>query len=227
MAIRPVKAAANDSSTHELRARLGACTLDFTCLGLLDVVGGNPVRVVGVCGTDSGGIGRGGVQVGLLHSGSRPLGFSAAALLGKVWCDPDGVEEVENTSEECEDEEVQEDDLGVKNAGLRLNHTDSSVESLNGEKLGHVLGKNGDKAQAEILRMHISGKTERQGLLLSGWDLDSIGDAGKIADNLGRLSQSGKSSCHEIDRHRLRFLIVECQQSLRGFAVDELDAEDL
>lgn len=99
-----------DPKRNDLRARLGAGTLDFARLGLLNVVCGNPVRVVGGGGGDRRGISRRSIQISLLGgSGSRLLGVSAASLLREVWRNPNGVEEVENTGEEGKDEEVEED----------------------------------------------------------------------------------------------------------------------
>lgn len=72
------------------------------------MVGGNPVRVVGSGGGDSG-IRRGNIEVGLLDNGAGSLRLTTASLLREVGSNPDGVEEVEDTGKEGEDEEIEED----------------------------------------------------------------------------------------------------------------------
>lgn len=91
-----------------LSTGLGACALDLTSLGLLDVVGRDPVRVVG-SGGGNGGVRRGNIEIGLLDSDTSLLRLTATSLLGEVGGDPNGVEEVEDTGEEGKDEEVEED----------------------------------------------------------------------------------------------------------------------
>ena len=91
-----------------LSAGLGACTLDLTSLGLLDVMGRDPVRVVRR-GRGNSGVRRGNIEVSLLGSDTSPLRVTATSFLGEVGGDPDGVEEVEDTSEEGKDEEIEED----------------------------------------------------------------------------------------------------------------------
>lgn len=94
----------------ELGTALGSCALDLARLGLLDVVGGNPFGVERGRSASSSGFYRRNIRFGLLGS-SRLLGLAtlSTALLREVWCNPDGVEEVHDTSKECEDEEVKED----------------------------------------------------------------------------------------------------------------------
>lgn len=97
----------------KLGAGLGlAGALDLSGLGAVDVVGGDPVSVVG----GGGGNSRAG---SLLNSGSLSTlgraggtllgGLAALALLGEVGGDPDGVEEVDNSSKAGQEEEVEED----------------------------------------------------------------------------------------------------------------------
>lgn len=57
---------------HALSTGLGACALDLTSLGLLDVVGRDPVRVVRGGGGNSG-VRRGNIEVGLLDSDTSLL----------------------------------------------------------------------------------------------------------------------------------------------------------
>lgn len=98
------------TSVH-LRTGLGAA-LRLPGLGAGDVVGGNPVGVVG-----SGG-GNGSAAGGLLSSldlntlgalGALLGGLSSLALLGEVGNDPDGVEEIAGTRDTGQEEEVEEE----------------------------------------------------------------------------------------------------------------------
>lgn len=101
------------TSVH-LRTGLGAA-LRLAGLGAGDVVGGNPVGVVG-CG------GRNGSTGGLLGSlllnalgalGALLGGLSSLALLGEVGGDPDGVEEVAGTRDTGQEEEIEEETESV------------------------------------------------------------------------------------------------------------------
>lgn len=91
----------------DLRAGLGLAALDLPGLRTVDVVGGNPVSIVG------GGRGDGGAGSFLdnlaLGRGLLLAGLATLALLGEVGCDPDSVEEVDDTNEAGQEEEVEED----------------------------------------------------------------------------------------------------------------------
>lgn len=96
-----------------LRAGLGlAGALDLPGFRTVDVVGGNPVGVVG----GSGGNGGAGAVLDTLGfgalsaaGGSLLTGLAALALLGEVRCNPDSVEEVDDADEASQKEEVEED----------------------------------------------------------------------------------------------------------------------
>lgn len=80
-------------------------TLDLPGPRAVDVVVGDPFGIVGSGRRDSGGL-----LLGLLGDGGLLLGgLSGLALLGEVGGDPHGVEEVDDTTEGSEEEEVQED----------------------------------------------------------------------------------------------------------------------
>lgn len=101
------------SSHAGLRAGLGlAGALDLPGFRAVDVVGGNPVGVVG----GSGGNGGAGAVLDTLGfgtlgapGGSLFASLAALALLGEVRCNPDSVEEVDNADEASQEEEVEED----------------------------------------------------------------------------------------------------------------------
>lgn len=95
----------------DLGTALGSCALDLARLGLLDVVSGNPFGVERARSAGGSGVYCSILRFGLLGS-SGLLGIAAlstTALLREVWCNPNSVEEVNDTSKECEDEEVKED----------------------------------------------------------------------------------------------------------------------
>lgn len=84
---------------------LGARTLDFARLRLLDVMGGDPLGVVG-----RGRRHTGGRRIrSCLSRRSFLLRAPATAFLWEVGRNPHGVEEVNNAGKEGEDEQIQED----------------------------------------------------------------------------------------------------------------------
>lgn len=97
-------------------------TLDSTRLGTLNVVGGNPILIVGLgAGGDSRGFvvrsGSDGVDLArCLLATSRRL----TLLLREVWNNPDGVEEIADTNSACEEEEVEEEAIA---GGKRQNQS--------------------------------------------------------------------------------------------------------
>jgi len=94
-----------------LGAGLGlASTLYLARLRAGNVVRGDPVSVVGGSGGDSrvGGL-LSGDGLGALGGGTLLARLAALALLGEVGGDPHGVEEVDDTNEASQEEEVKED----------------------------------------------------------------------------------------------------------------------
>jgi hypothetical protein len=78
------------------------------------VVGWDPVGIVGRGGGNSGTLNRDFNLLGRTGGLLRRLDtLGSLALLGKVRCDPDGVEEVSNTTEASQKEEVKEDTKGM------------------------------------------------------------------------------------------------------------------
>lgn len=96
---------------HCLHAGLLAA-LDLARLGAVDVVGGDPVGIVGCSGGD-GGVG------GLLNngclgtlraaSGTLLTSLATLTLLREVGSDPDVVGKVDGTTKASQEEEVEED----------------------------------------------------------------------------------------------------------------------
>jgi hypothetical protein len=99
--------------------------LDSTRLGTLDVVGGNPVLVIGLgAGGDSRGFVVRGDSNGFglarcLLATSRRL----TLLLREVWDNPDSVEEIADTHSACEEEEVEEEAI----AGCKRQNQSTSL----------------------------------------------------------------------------------------------------
>lgn len=94
-----------------LGAGLGlASTFHLTRLGAGNVVRRNPIGVVGGSGRNGrvGGL-LDGDGLGALGGGTLLAGLAALALLREVGGDPHGVEEVDDTSEASQEEEVKED----------------------------------------------------------------------------------------------------------------------
>lgn len=90
-----------------LRAGLGLAALDLPGFRTVDVMGRNPVSVVGSGRGDSGARS---VLDNLALSRSLLLArLATLALLGEVGSDPDSVEEVDDTDEASQEEEVEKD----------------------------------------------------------------------------------------------------------------------
>lgn len=233
----------------ELRAGLGlAGALDFPGFRAVDVMRRNPVGVV----SSRGGNGSAGAVLDTLGfgalsaaGGSLLTGLATLALLREVGGNPNGIKEVDHTNEASQEEEVEEDaissqpiacdsselrngiHLGVKDAGLGLNHAHSAIEGVNGEKLALVVSQNGGQVQTKILRVHLGGEAIADALLLSSGDLDGIARGGQVTDHLALLSEVPQAASKEVHRDGIGLVVCECDQSLSRVTVDKLDAEDL
>ena len=82
--------------------------LDSARLLGLNVVSGNPLGIKGLAGGSSIGIGAGALSL-LRSLGAALSGTTGLALLGEVGGDPNVVEEVHDTDEAGEEEDVEED----------------------------------------------------------------------------------------------------------------------
>lgn len=95
-------------------------TLDLARLGAVDVVGGDPVGVVGGSGGDGGVRGllnSGGLGTLRAASGTLLASLATLALLGEVGSDPDIVGEVDGTTEASQEEQVEEDATNGQSMG--------------------------------------------------------------------------------------------------------------
>lgn len=212
------------------------------------MVRGNPVSVVGSSGGNSGtGALLHGLGLGTLGTagGSLLAGLAGLALLREVGSDPDGIEEVDDTGERGEEEEVQEDaakrivsqltkpyvrgtlHLGVEDAGLGLNHTHSAIEGLNGEELTLMVRENGSDLQTKILRVHLSRKVVADTLLLACRDFNAIARGGQVTDDLAFFLKIPQAASDEVHGDGIGLIVGDVDQRLSRTAIDELHAKDL
>lgn len=164
------------------------------------MVSRDPIRIVGgsrrhrraVRGLTGGG------GFALLRCAGWLLGelgaLSRLALLREVRGDPNGVEEVANTTETGQEKEVKEEtDHGVnlaffihshmrnnyshvrvEDAGLGLDDADSGVVGVDIEESSLSVRDNGRQSQSQVLRMHLIHETVAQLLLLASRYLDTV-----------------------------------------------------
>lgn len=215
-------------------------------LGAVDVVRGDPVRVIGGGGRN----GRAGALLGLglgALRGSLLTGLAALALLGEVGSDPDRVEEVDDASKAGQEEEVQEDTkekaivsqlahspnskghlhLGVEDAGLGLHHAHGAIEGLKGEGLTLAVRDDDSEMQTEILRVHLSGEVVADALLLTRRNLNAIPRSRQVADSLALLLEIPQATPDQLHGNGVGLVVLDVDQRLGWTTVDELDTEDL
>lgn len=110
------QAKVSGSHAVDLRAGLGLAAFDLSGLRAVDVVGGDPVGIVSSGRGDS----RAGSVLNNLALGRGLLlaGLATLALLGKVGRDPDIVEEVDDTDEAGQEEEVEEDATNMQSVPI-------------------------------------------------------------------------------------------------------------
>lgn len=96
------------------------------------------------------------------------------------------------------------------------------------------VGDDSDKAEENILRLHVEGKGEGELLLLAGGDLDVVLDGRQVADDGlvggllgGELLGGGEGAADKGDLDGAIVAVVDLDDSLCGTAVDELDAKDV
>ena len=124
--------------------------------------------------------------------------------------------------------------LRVKDASCSLNNTNGLIESLNLIDCTSLTSHDRNDVESQILRVEISGKTERQGLLLSSWYLNIVSSMGEVANNAGggvtsrcQWLQSGKCASDDSYIYGLGLVVGEAEESLCGVSIYELHAEDL
>lgn len=123
--------------------------------------------------------------------------------------------------------------LRIKDAGRRLDDADGLVVDLVGvERAGLVLN-NGGNVEGKVLRVQLGREAVGQGLALASRDLYTVALGSKVADN-GRWAWSTRDANRRHERasdkhqrHGCGLIVGNGQHSLRGMAIDKLDAKDL
>jgi len=216
----PVAKALSFSLSTGLWSRPAA--LDFAGFGFVNVMRRNPFCVVGLGRSDSRSISAASRdlirRITSLREFRRLLSsvasFATLTLLWEVGSNPDRVEEVDNTDEKCQDEEVEENDLGIENAGVRFHDADSTIEGLNSKEIALTIRHNSRKVQPQLLRMHFGGEGIAQAFIATCGDLNIVPGGRQVADILAKLSRSvqgPKAASDEIDINRAGFIIGERQ----------------
>lgn len=197
------------------------------------MVFGDPALIVALTSRDTGGLGTGEVGIG---DGLDFLGLTGggAASLGEEGLDPGLVDEVESSSECTSEEEVEEDNLRIKDADGRVNDTSSVVADVDLEDASLGVGDHCEKPQLDILGMHVQRKRVRKANLLAGCDLGSIRHGGEVLQDgshgrrVGRkLLESGEDTGDELDGDVALLVVGYVDESFGGLAIDELHAKDV
>ena len=118
--------------------------------------------------------------------------------------------------------------LRVEDAGGSLDNRDGLIVGGDGEDGVLRVSQDGDKLQAEVLRVQLGGESVGHGLLCASRDLDRVLLRGEVAHDL-RLSVDllEKRATNDVHTDRLGLVVGDGQTSFSGMTVDELDAEDL
>jgi hypothetical protein len=194
--------------------------------------------------TDDGDL-VGGVDLLALARGTRGAlaALAAATLLGEESGDPGVVDEVADTAEGGEEEEVEEDaieeklislvslvccpavmllqvslHLRVKPGQRCLNDADSLVVDLLGVDLASCALQHGGDVQAQVLRVHLGRERVGESLFLASGDGDAIALGGQVAQDSGNLRRAG-----DIDGSGKR---ATNDQDLDGLGLLVVDIED-
>lgn len=216
---------------------------------------GDPGLVVALVSA-SGDSGRFGAGQGL-SSLDRLLALLAGARsalgLGEEGLDPGLVDEVEGAAEDPGQEDIQEDSvqgwlagqvrsswlglvcdvhLGVKDAGGGLDDASQTVVSLDLEDLALGVSDDGQKADNNILGLHVQNERERQRLGLASRDLDVVLDSGQVAEDTGHWARilrqwlcGRQRSADEGKVNWLVLMIRDLDDRLGRVPVDELDTK--
>jgi hypothetical protein len=120
--------------------------------------------------------------------------------------------------------------LRIEDAGVRLHDADRLIERLQRKIFAIIAAQNSSKFESKILWMQFCDEIIGHSLLLACWDLDTISCRGQVADNAAALRIKRwcpEYSTHELDGDWFGFFIGKGEDSLSGFSIDELNAEDL
>lgn len=194
------------------------------------MVVGDPALVVRLAGGLGAGEGIGGVD-GLLDGllgGARLLG------LGEQGLDPGLVDEEEGASEGGSEDEVEEDDLGIEEAGGSLDNGGAALVRRHLEDDALCIGEDGEQMQAHILRVHVEHKRVRKRLCLAGLNLQAVLHDGQVAHDalvgghvVGELLGRPQRAVGEEELDGPVLVVGDLDEGRRGAAIDQLEAEDV
>lgn len=224
-----------------LRAGAG---LDALGGGTVEVVLGDPALINGgdAGGSTDGGrnslvAGESGIGIDIGGEGlARGLGARSlgALSLGKESFDPGLVDEVEDATEGTGQEQVEEDDLGVEEAGGSLNDSGGAIENGKGEDVALSVGDDSHEVDLHILRLHVLRERVRDLLGLASRNLEVVLGGGQVAQDAlvgrgvgGKLLGGVKSTGEEGEGEGGGLAVGDGDEGLGRVAVDELDAEDV
>lgn len=124
--------------------------------------------------------------------------------------------------------------LRVKEAGGGLDNGSLAIVSGDLEDVALFVGEDGQQTQANILRHHVEGKRVRDRLGLAGLDLQAVLHGREVAHDalvggsaLGQVVGGPQSAIGKDDLDGVVLLVGDLDQSGRGSAVDQLDAQDV
>lgn len=192
---------------------------------------GDPALIV-LLGTGGNTLAAGGERLALDDLGL--LGGSGLLGLGEEGLDVGLVDKVRSTSESGTEDEVQEDDLRVKDAGGSLDDADLLVGNANLEDVSALGGNDGAQVETEVLGVHVQDERVGKRLSLAGGDDGVVSDGAQVADDADRrvsiLRQRLQGVERTTDKCELDGLILvvgNLDHGLGGTSVDQLDAKDV
>jgi hypothetical protein len=159
---------------------------------------------------------------------------AGALSLGEEGLDPGLVDEVESASESSREEKVEEDNLGVKEAGGSLNDGGRAIVDQNLVKGTGRVRNESLELDANLLRLHVLSEREGKLLLLAGGDLNVVLNGRQVADDAGvagavlrKVLEGVQRARDERDLDGIGVLVGDLDDSLGRATVDKLDAENV
>lgn len=159
--------------------------------------------------------------------------FTTAFLLREQGCDPGVVDEVDCTCEETEEEEVEEDNLRIKNTRIRLHNRNGLIERRQRIRRPLAISYHDREIQLQILRLQFGREFEFHALLLARGDGDTVTRSRQVADDLRswrggwKIRKRPKGSANEDDGDGGGFIVGDGENGECWVVIDEFDTEDL
>jgi hypothetical protein len=121
--------------------------------------------------------------------------------------------------------------LGVEDAGIRLNDTDSLIVRLNSEELTIAIAQNCSEVQPQVLGVKLRGKAVAETLLATSRNLDIVASSSQVAENTGISLRIGicapETATNEVDSNGACLVVRIGEKGLGWAAIDKLDAKYL